>query len=202
MGLALTAAELTVERIVTPPGEIDAETLFACQRGERRAMRRFVGHYQNVVFAFISRMVGAGPHVEDLSQDVFIRAYRALPRFELRSDVRLSTWLLKIAVRLVQDHRKRRRPVLVPLVDDMVPSRGADHPERAHRNREIRRAFERAAAQLSDEHRMVFVLAQFHGLTMTEIGELLCLPDNTVKTRLYRARQKLRQLLQEMPEAL
>jgi RNA polymerase sigma-70 factor (ECF subfamily) len=205
MGLALTAAELTFEHTVAPARpprtpELDAATLEACQQGERRALEQFVLHHQDLVFAFLSRMLGGGPDVEDLAQEVFIRAYRALPRFELRSNVRVSTWLLKIAVRLVQDRRKRRRPVLVPLHDHLVAD-GSSHPERACRSREIVEAFERAASQLPDEQRMVFVLAQFHGLSMAQIAELSDVPENTVKTRLFRARERLRRLLSAIREA-
>ncbi len=195
MGLALTADELTYEeeRIASPPGEIDFETLEGCRQGDRQALRIFVLHYQHTVFAFLSRMMGCGPQVEDMAQEVFLRAYRALPRFEQRHGAKTSTWLLKIAVRLVQDARKRRRLTLVPLNEHMVEDRNT--PESERRRREIVEAFERAAAQLSEEQRVVFVLAHFHGQSMAEIAQLLGAPENTVKTRLYRAKERLRQLL-------
>lgn len=200
MGLALTAADLAFAPEVAPAGEVSAAIIERCRQGDRQALEHFVLTYQNVVFAFLSRMVGRGPHVEDLAQEVFIRAHRALPRFELRADARVSTWLLKIAVRIVQDDRKKRRPHLVPLCDDtLADERG--HPEHAHRRREIALAFERAAAQLSDEQRVVFVLAQFHGLSMSMIAETIGVPENTVKTRLFRARERLRELLQSIREA-
>lgn len=197
MGIALTAAEQFIcDQQAAPPGELDAATIEACQRGEPLALRRFVVRYQHLVFAFLSRMLGAGPHVEDMAQEVFLRAYRALPRFELRPDARVSTWLLCIAVRLVQDARKRRRLATVSLADAPVPQ---DHhtPERERRRKEIARAFERAAAQLPEEQRLVFILAQFHGQSMMQISEMLGVPQNTVKTRLFRARTRLRELLAE-----
>jgi RNA polymerase sigma-70 factor (ECF subfamily) len=146
-------------------------------------------------------MTGRGPHVEDLAQEVFLKAYRALPRFELRDGVRMSTWLLTIAVRVVQDARKRRRLELVPLSDSRPPI-DHDTPETARRRREVVEAFERAAAQLSDEQRVVFVLAHFHGLSMAEMAELLGVPENTIKTRLFRARDRLRTLLRSEREAI
>src|SRR5262249_59549700 len=114
MTLALVTSSLDYPPAATARGELDAETLLAAQRGDRAALERFVRHYQAPVFAFLSRLTGRGPHVEDLAQEVFLRAYRALPRFELRADVRISTWLLGIAFRLVQDERKRRRLPLSP----------------------------------------------------------------------------------------
>ncbi len=204
MALALTATEIACGReapsAAASSREVSPAIIEACRQGDRGALEHFVLTYQNVVFAFLSRMVGNRPEVEDLAQEVFIRAYRALPRFRLRADARVSTWLLTIAVRLVQDRRKRRRPVLVPLHDDLVAD-DATHPERAQRQREIARAFERAAAQLSHDQRAVFVLAHFHGLTMAQIGEVIGVPENTVKTRLYRARERLRTLLSELREA-
>ncbi|HZO17204.1 MAG TPA: sigma-70 family RNA polymerase sigma factor [Polyangiaceae bacterium] len=193
MGLALTAADLSFDEDA-PTGEIDPTTLALCRAGDPAALRRFVLRYQHTVFAFLSRMMGAGPHVEDMAQEVFLRAYRALPRFELREDARVSTWLLKIAVRLVQDARKRRVPEFVPLDEQS----GIDPltPELERRRRELVEAFERAAAQLTDEQRVVFVLAHFHGLSMTEIAQLVGAPENTVKTRLFRARERLRMLLE------
>jgi len=204
MELALTAAEVTCEHEAPSASaasrEVSATIIERCRQGDAAALEHFVLTYQNAVFAFLSRMVGNRPEVEDLAQEVFIRAYRALPRFELRPEARVSTWLLKIAVRLVQDHRKRRRPVLVPLHDELAAD-DVTHPERAQRQREIARAFERAATQLTHEQRAVFVLAQFHGLTMAQIGEVIGVPENTVKTRLYRARERLRTLLSELREA-
>src|SRR5690349_11804191 len=101
----------------TAPGEIDAITLRDAQRGDPRAIERFIRHYERTIFAFLSRSLGRGPDIEDLAQEVFVRAYRALPRFEQRAEARTSTWLLQIAVRLVMDARKRKRLALEPLYD-------------------------------------------------------------------------------------
>src|SRR5512133_1646015 len=197
MVLALTASKFECDdrQVATPPGEVDRETLAGCREGDRQALKRFVLQYQHAVFAFLSRMMGAGPHVEDMAQEVFLRAYRALPRFELRPGLRVSTWLLKIAVRLVLDERKKPRLTLVPLVEeDAGDQASAEHvptPESERRGQELVEAFERAAAELSEEQRVVFVLAQFHGQTMAEIAELCGVPENTVRTRLHRAREKL-----------
>lgn len=179
---------------VSVRGEVDEETIDACRSGDRVALAHFVRTYEKAVFGFLSRMVGAGPHVEDLAQEVFLRAHQALPRFRYRSDVRISTWLLKIAVRLVQDNRKKKRPSLVPLTDELVAD-GRRGPEHLRRRRELAAAFERAATELSDEQRAVFLLAHFHGRSMAEIAELVGIPEATVKTRLHRARAKLRMLL-------
>ena len=175
-------------------GELDAATLGACRVGDPLALRAFVLRYERVVFAFLSRTLGAGPHVEDLAQDVFLRAFRAFPRFDAARDARPSTWLLTIASRLVIDERRRRRVPTQPIdVELEVPMVGT--PETESRRANIGRALCRAAAELSDEQRDVFVLAEFHGLDMKEIAAVLSVKEATVKTRLWRARAQLRILL-------
>lgn len=179
-------------------GDIDSETLDAAQRGDAAAVERFIRHYQETVFAFLSRVTGRGPHVEDLAQEVFLRAFRALPRFERRADARVSTWLLSIALRLCFDVKKRKTPVLLPL-DSTPPSVHGD-PEREGQRKRIARAVEHAAAQLSTEQRAVFVLWEFHGLSTDEIARVTGTGRATVKTRLFRARARLRGLLRQLWE--
>lgn len=109
-------------------GEIDPTVLLSAQRGNAAALESFVRHYQRPVFAFLSRMTGRGPHVEDLAQEVFLRAYRALPRFEQRPETRLSTWLLGIACNLCRDEWRRRTPELLSV--EGVALIAEDGPER------------------------------------------------------------------------
>jgi RNA polymerase sigma-70 factor (ECF subfamily) len=178
--------------------EIDAATLQGCRAGDPGALRVFVTRYQNTVFAFLSRALGPGPQVEDLAQEVFIRACRALRGFEGHGKARLSTWLLTIASRVAIDARRKRRPATTALDVELAPA--TQTPETEQRRSEIGRALERAASQLSDDHRDVFVLAEFHDLDMAEIAQVLGIPENTVKTRLFRARERLRILLREVWE--
>jgi RNA polymerase sigma-70 factor (ECF subfamily) len=178
-------------------GEVDELTLEGCRRRDPAALRRFVLRYERLVFAFLSRSLGRGPHVEDLAQDVFLRACQALPRFDPHGRAKVSTWLLSVARNAAIDWRRRQRLHLVPLTG-REPATETAGPETERRRHEIARAFERAAASLDDDQRDVFVLAEFHGLSMAEIGELCGIPENTAKTRLFRAREKLRALLAEV----
>src|SRR3984957_6197129 len=173
--------------------ELDAVTLEACRAGEPQALQSFVVRYERMVFAFLSRTLGAGPHVEDLAQETFLRACRALPRFDSAGPARVSTWLLTIATRLVQDERRRRRAAAQPLEPDRATT--FDTPETERHRAELGRALSGAAAALSDEHRDVFILAEFHGLDMREIGQVLAIPQGTANTRLFPARERLRVLL-------
>jgi RNA polymerase sigma-70 factor (ECF subfamily) len=197
----VTLAACTYIRLDPAAGELAASVLEGCRAGNPAALRAFVARYQSVVFAFLSRTVGAGPHVEDLAQEVFLRACRALPRFDGGGSARLSTWLLTIANRVAIDARRKRRIPVSPLEPDTAPA-APDTPETERRRLEIARAVARAAAALPDEQRDVFVLAEFHGLDMSAIGTVLSIPEGTVKTRLFRARERLRALLKGVWEEL
>ena len=173
--------------------EVDAATLAACKRQDHEAFRAFVLGYQRAVFALLSRMLGRGPHVQDLAQETFLRAFRAFPRFDLDAEARPSTWLLTIAVRLALNAKKKlaRAPLPLSLVHEADVGQTST-PETERARRELGRAINGAAAELSDDQRAAFVLAQFHGLSIAEIAHALDVPENTVKTRLFRARAHMR----------
>lgn len=174
--------------------DADPAMVRGCQAGDPGAFRRFVLLHQDLVLAFLSRLVGAGPATEDLAQDVFLRAYRAFPSYDPSRGARLSTWLLTIARNAALDARKRRRLPEAPLDEESLASPSLD-PERLRQQAELGQAIALAAARLSLEQREVFVLAEFHGLPMDEIAQVVGAPTNTVKARLFRARERLRELL-------
>lgn len=129
--------------------------------------------------------------IEDAEQDVFIAAYRGLPKFEGRSAI--TTWLFRIAVRVASRHR--RRPMLTwdPVADRLAdPDRD---PEVAARQREGIEIVDRCLRRLDDDKWMVFVLAEIDGRTAGEIASLLGIAESTVYTRLHRARKVLRREL-------
>jgi RNA polymerase sigma-70 factor (ECF subfamily) len=174
--------------------EIDRATLDRARAGDAMAVRAFVVRYERPVFALLSRILGPGPHVEDLAQETFLRALRALPAFDPDGAARASTWLLTIATRLALDARKKKTLRLVPL-EEGFPVAGASTPETEHVRADLGRAIARAAAELSEDMRAAFVLADVHGFTMGEIAEALAIPENTAKTRVFRARQHMRERL-------
>lgn len=158
------------------------------------AFRAFVVRYERMVFALLSRMLGHGPEVEDLAQEAFVRAYRAFPDFDLAGPAKPSTWLLTIATRLALDARKKKRLDQTSL-DDSNESSSGSTPEIALERRELGRAIAEAAKALPDEQRAALVLAELHGLSIAEVAEALEVPENTAKTRLFRAREKMREAL-------
>jgi RNA polymerase sigma-70 factor (ECF subfamily) len=176
--------------------ELDRATLSLCRARDPVAFRAFVTRYERPVFACLSRMLGHGPHVEDLAQEVFLRAFRAFPTFDLDGPARPSTWLLTIATHLALDARKRRVIPIRPL-DDAIHASSLGTPETERVRVELARLIERAAGQLPDDQRAAFVLAEYHGFTMTEISAAMGIPEATAKTRLFRARERMRALLGE-----
>ncbi len=164
----------------------------ACKRGGPGEFRRFVEQYEGLVWGFIARMVQDRALAEDLSQETFLRAYRALPTFEPARGAKVSTWLLTIARNTALDALRRRGAPTTPL-DEELPE--AETPESIRAARELGEAIARAAAELSPHHREVLVLADAQGLSMDEIAVVVAAPVNTVKQRLSRARARMRVLL-------
>lgn len=193
------AAASLVSGLPEGAAELDDATLEGCRAGNAASLRTFVGRYEHMVFAFLSRSLGAGPHIEDLAQEVFLRACRALPTFDRAGSARLSTWLLTIAARVAIDARRKRQLPIAPLDADLVVA-ASGTPETEQRRREIAGAVDRAARTLSDEQRDAFVLTEFHGLDTKELATVLGIPEATAKTRLFRARERLRAALRAVWE--
>src|SRR5688572_1367834 len=142
--------------------EIARDVLAGCKARDPIAFRAFVMRYQRPVFALLSRILGHGPHLEDLAQEVFLRAFRAFPGFDLDASARPSTWLLTIATRLALDAKKRVALVTVP-IEEAEPPVAHDTPETEHQRTQLRASIARAAAALPEDQRAAFVLAEFHG---------------------------------------
>jgi RNA polymerase sigma-70 factor (ECF subfamily) len=196
MAVAMSAA-FPRSREGSPPAPLDVAVLERCRAQDPMAFRAFVVRYERMVFALLSRMLGHGPEVEDLAQEAFVRAYRAFPEFDLAGPAKPSTWLLTIATRLALDARKKKKLDQTSLDDDdpSQHARTGSTPEIALERRQLGRAISDAAARLPDEQCAALVLADLHGLSNAEIAEALGVPENTAKTRLFRAREKMREAL-------
>lgn len=178
--------------------ELDGAQLLACKTGVPEAQRAFIVCYQTAVFALLSRLLGHGADVEDLAQETFIRALRALPNFEFDDERPPSRWLLTIAARLAVDHHRRRQSAERTRAHlKLVLSNQAPTPETDLGRQRLRDALTRAIDDLSMDHRAVIVMAEFHGLGVSEIAQCLDINENTIKTRLFRARAQLSTALAE-----
>jgi RNA polymerase sigma-70 factor (ECF subfamily) len=174
--------------------ELEVGTLARCRERDPAALRAFVERYQRPVFALLSRLLGQVPEVEDLAQETFLRAFRALPSFDLQGSARPSTWLLTIATRLALDgFRRRSRKRALGSVEPELAAPAS--PERELEQAELRRAIARAVEALPIDQRAAFVLSEFHAMPIADIARALDAPEATVKTRLFRAREKLSRTL-------
>ena len=174
-------------------GELAPELLARCQAGEPAALRAFVERYQRAVFALLSRTLGRHEELEDLAQETFLRAIRALPTFHADGAARLSTWLLTIATRLALDAcRKRTRQQRPSLAAEPL---SASTPEHEVQRSQLREEIASAIDELPSDQRAAFVLAEFHGFSLEDIASALDTRPSTIKTRLFRAREKLSRAL-------
>lgn len=177
------------------PEELDELTLARAQRGDEDACRALVVRYQRALFALLARMLGPRGAVEDLAQETFLRAFRALPGFDRRGPARLSTWLLTIGSRLAIDELRRRGAPDEPLDDCALL---ADDRALAQVGRgSLQRALVKAVGLLPPQQRAAFLLREAHGLSYEEIAVALGIEVGTVRSRLSRARQLLRELLED-----
>ena len=177
-----------------------------------QAFESLVREHQSMVFRTLSRMTGAGPHVEDLAQEVFLRLYRALPEF--RGDSALTTYLYRIVVNVAQDEWKRRRrdrefiaaaPVSSLEEDDSsgwlenMPGDTlhghARTPEQLLSDAQLQDAVDAALLALSEPERAVLVLYHQEDCSYEAISAALEMPINTVRTHLHRGRKRMSTLL-------
>ena len=181
--------------------ELDEVTIARAQRGDVGARRLLVERYQRPVLALVSRLLRgrADPAlVEDIAQDTFLRVFRALPKFDRAGPARLSTWILTIAShRSIDELRKRRVPTR-PFDPAAFEIPAADRADVDTERRMLARLLGEAIDSLSPEYRATFVLREYHGMEYTEIATALGVDLGTVKSRLNRARSRLKQALQEV----
>jgi RNA polymerase sigma-70 factor (ECF subfamily) len=176
-------------------GPSDEDLVEAFREGDLSAFDTLVLRWDRKIRGAIYRILGSEDEARDLCQETFLKAYRGLAGF--RGEARFSSWLYQIAVNLCRDRMRRRRGrVLVSLED--VPEAGdpAESAQALAERRDLARAVSAAVAALPEEQREVIVLKEYQGLTFTEIAQTLGLPPSTVKTRLYRGLELLRDRLE------
>jgi RNA polymerase sigma-70 factor (ECF subfamily) len=172
------------------------------QAGETAAFRDLVEHYQRDVYAIAYDLCGNHHDAEDLAQEVFIKAHRALAGF--RADAKLSSWLYRITMNTFLDTRRRKPVQIVSLhgagrdgADALdLPAPGAG-PVGAVRAARLREDVERALEALSGQERTVFVMRHYHDMPIREISSVLSLAEGTVKSMLFRSIRKLRARLSQ-----
>jgi RNA polymerase sigma-70 factor (ECF subfamily) len=169
--------------------------------GSREAFDELVRRYQGQILNLIRAMTRGDPDAEDLAQETFVRAWRSIRTF--RSDSTFRTWLYGIALNVIRTHRRKRSRLRQVFRTESKPREGeTDSPEHAsvddgtEARLGLREAIDRALATLPEEMRVAIVLRDVQGLDYHEIARTLGVPIGTVESRIFRARQRLRPLLE------
>ena len=156
------------------------------------AFAELVSRYQDRLYNFLYRMTGSREDAQDLSQETFLRIYRALPRFRQGSP--FSPWMYKIAVNLAINHRKSRRPA-DSLQEDIAATKSEGSPEDYAERREEQQRIQGAILALPAPYKAVILLRHIDELSYEEIALALDIPLGTAKVRLHRARLLLQEML-------
>ena len=181
----------------------DGFSLTALQAGDKVEFSRLVDAYYQVIYRLAVKILGNPQDAEDILQETFIKAFRYLPDFNGRS--RLSTWLYRIATNEALMLIRRRKPDAISIDEprdgeeqEQEPLQIVDWccmPEQEMLSSESREYLDQAIESLPTSLRVVFVLRDIEGLSTLETGEVLNLSETAVKTRLSRARLRLREEL-------
>ena len=199
-----TAGELPLEAAESLAGVAREQDLVAlCRRGDPAAFARLVALHESMVFNLAARLLGDGEEARDVAQEVFLQVYRTLGRFEGRSS--LKTWIYRIVVNQCHNRRRfwhRRGRDREEALDEglAAPDRfgggawQASPYQQAVAGERARRV-QRALLGLRFDQRTVLVLREIEGLSCEEVAGALGIPEGTVKSRLSRAREALRERL-------
>jgi RNA polymerase sigma-70 factor (ECF subfamily) len=180
----------------------DAALVHSARQGCADAFGRLIERHGGLVFRVAMHITGSREDAEDIAQEAFMKAFRHLPSFEERA--RFSTWLVRIAVNeALMKLRGARRASMLSLdaeVEDQTPMKDtlADwrpDPEQSFKRSELKGILEDALATLPEAWKIVFLLRDVEGLSISDTAEALGLTVTNVKTRLFRARLKLREEL-------
>ncbi len=179
-------------------GENDQQLVKKVQAGDKRAFDLLVLKYQHKIFGLISRYVQDSHEVQDVAQEAFIKAYRALPNF--RGDSAFYTWLYRIAINTAKNHlvsRSRRPPDRDVEIEDAEyfdsgsALRDVENPENSLMGDELKTVVNNAIRELPDDLRSAVTLREFDGLSYEDIAVIMDCPVGTVRSRIFRARDAI-----------
>ena len=192
----------------------DLDLVQRVKNGDKEAFNLLVLKYQRKVGRLVRRLVNNSDEADDVVQDAFIKAYRALPQF--RGDSAFYTWLYRIAVNTAKNHlvSRGKRPISLSELASNDPNEESfelpdvtvdnNTPEAELMSRQVAEAVNRSVAALPEELRTALCLREIDGLSYEEIAEAMNCPIGTVRSRIFRAREavaaELRPLLNVSPD--
>jgi RNA polymerase sigma-70 factor, ECF subfamily len=170
--------------------DFDEEALIErCRTGDDVAFGELVERYKHLVYGMVWRLTSDRSRTDDLAQEVFLKVFRGLPYF--RGEARLSTWIFRIVSNVCAQDRAQRK---TETPTDSVREPGA--ADAAFAELELRDRLDKAIAQLPENYRLLIAAHYLEGVQYEALAEALDIPIGTVKTHLYRAKRRLRELLQ------
>ena len=192
---------------VAMPQEPDHTLVGRVQAGERAAFDVLVRRHQHRVLAVVGRYIADWSECQDVAQEAFVRAFRAIG--SLRGDSQFTTWLHRIAVNTAKNHliAQNRRPpaddidlIDAELVSDSARLRDTDTPERELMREQVQRCVIAAVEALPDDWKLALNLREVEGLSYEQIAQRMDCPVGTVRSRIHRAREAIDQRLRPLLE--
>lgn len=191
-----------IAHAVPPTNTADTELVVRALSGREDSFEELVRRYQRPIVAYVYRMVGDYDAALDLAQEVFIKVYNSLGRY--RPEFKFSTWIYRIAHNAAIDHLRRQGAMRTEEMEvegqegttfEKPLASKAPTPEQETERGERRAEIEEVVTQLPPAYRELIVLRHSHDLSYDEIAEVTSLPLGTVKNRIFRAREAMRELL-------
>jgi RNA polymerase sigma-70 factor (ECF subfamily) len=186
--------------------EVDQQLVERAQRGDKQAFELLVSKYQRKLARLLSRFIRDATEVEDVTQEAFIKAYRALPTF--RGDSAFYTWLYRIGINTAKNYlvaMGRRAPTTTDFDSEDAESfedgdqlRDLNTPENQMMSRQVAETVNQTLEQLPEELRTAITLREIEGLSYEDIASIMNCPIGTVRSRIFRAREAIAERLRPL----
>jgi RNA polymerase sigma-70 factor (ECF subfamily) len=186
--------------------KIQKEVIMSCKAGDEKAFAEIVLRSQKRVFNIAYRMLGNLEEAKDLAQEVFISVFKSVR--DLKEEIKFDAWLTQITLNHCRNrwkYLKRRQYFNSDSLDDPIETDGgdmpraildpSDNPETLYERKMIQQFIQRGLLKLKEDQRELIVLRDLQGFSYEEMGELLGLPEGTIKSKLHRARMDLKEIL-------
>ncbi|WP_042347320.1 RNA polymerase sigma factor [Bacillus massiliigorillae] len=162
--------------------------------GDKQAYSHIINKYKNLLYATILRMTNNQQDAQDLVQEVFIKVYQQLDKYDQKGE--FSGWLYRVAINHCMDEFRKKRYKMKRVELDTDAMVNTKHPEVIYLKKERERQLERLIQTLSEDERIIILLRYVNDLSYNEISNLLSVPISMVRNKLHRAKQKMRNTLQ------
>lgn len=205
LAMAVETQRTTAEKSMTDQQSTDRQLVARIQKGDRRAFDLLVIKYQHRILALVGRFVPDFAEAQDVTQEAFIKAYRALPGF--RGESQFYTWMYRIAVNTAKNYlvsRGRKTPTRDIDLDDAeffadeANMKDIETPDGLLQRDQLQKVVFDAIEALPEELRMAVTLRELEGMSYEEIAEVMECPIGTVRSRIFRAREAIDRKMQPL----